>query len=398
MSQEINQSPDETKSEKSILSTEEKTSFSDKTSRIVAISQFIKSITPVIWVVVILVIVIRFWSTMPIFGASSELKSSPKTNSPVTVTVPPSISTTQFDEQIGLALRNAHSKAETFANQELDSWVDDLIDRVDDDFLNWYFDYFTQLFFGVKGITSDVSSLISRQFNPNQPTLQEQKAENLTEEFQKEFANRVLRPEIAQLKLERFTRETINTYVAELSKELAGIQSEYKIPQADWERYLGGVSTTIFDMEGNKQNLSMRALSRGSGYLVAVPLVKATGKIGGGVAAKFAAATANKAAAKATTKLATKTAGKVAGKFSAQTLSAVGLNLIDPLAALGILAWDIWDNYHTAEVEKPIMREAILEYLKEVKMALLYNPQDSIMSAIYNFEGGIFEKIESSNS
>ena len=62
------------------------------------------------------------------------------------------------------------------------------------------------------------------------------------------------------------------------------------------------------------------------------------------------------------------------------------------------MAWDIWDNYHTAQVEKPIMREAILEYLQEVKMALLYNPQDSIMSAIYNFEGGIFENIESSNS
>lgn len=398
MSQEINQSPDKPKSDKSILSTEEKSTFSDRTNRIVAVSQFIKSVTPVIWVVVILVIVIRFWSTMPIFGASNELKSSPKANSPVTVTVPPPISTTQFDEQIGTALRNAHTKAETFANQELDNWIDELIDRVDNDFLNWYFDYFTQLYFGVKGITSDVSSLISRKFNPNQPTLQEQKAENLTEEFQKEFASRVLRPEIAQLKLERFTRETINTYVAELSKELAGIQSEYKIPQADWERYLGGVSTTIFDIEGNKQSLSMRALSRGSGYLVAVPLVKATGKIGGGVAAKFAAATSNKAAAKATIKLSTKTAGKVAGKFSAKTLSTVGLNLIDPLAALGILAWDIWDNYHTAQVEKPIMREAILEYLQEVKMALLYNPQDSIMSAIYNFEGGIVKKIESFNS
>lgn len=54
-----------------------------------AVSQLIKSVTPIIGVVIILVIVIKFWLTIPIFRASSELTSSPKANFPVTNTVPP---------------------------------------------------------------------------------------------------------------------------------------------------------------------------------------------------------------------------------------------------------------------------------------------------------------------
>ncbi|NEO34436.1 MAG: hypothetical protein F6K36_29360 [Symploca sp. SIO3C6] len=396
MSNESNQSQNKKVINELNQSIDDKVSYSEKTSRLLAVSQLLKSISPLIWIVVIFVVIIKLWGTFSLNNVVSELKSPPKTNTPVSITIPSSINH-QIDDEVIIALKNARDSAEKYASQQLDNWVYQLIERVDNDFLNWYFGYFTQLYFGAKGITVDVTSLITNQFDPNHPTSQDKKAESLTEEIQIEFTKRVLRPEIAQLKLERFTRETINTYATELSNQLAGIQSQYEIPQADWEKYLNGVSATILDSKGNNQNLSLRAFSRGAQYLVALPLVKATGKLGGGMVAKLAAATVEKgvakATAKATTKLATKAAGKAAGKFSTATFSEIALNLIDPLAALGILVWDVWDHYHTVKIERPIMREAILEYLNEVKMALLYNPEDSIMSAIYHFEGGVIETL-----
>ncbi|MBO3457809.1 hypothetical protein G7B40_021835 [Aetokthonos hydrillicola Thurmond2011] len=369
-------------------------SYSEKTHRLLAVSQFLKSISPIIWTVVILIVVVSVWGRISIGSIGGKYISKPSsdtTHGRVVITVP-SVPP-QINRDVILALKNARASSEKYASEKLDEWMNRLKERVDNDFLNWYFNYFTQLDLGFQAMITDFSSAIARSFNPNQPTAQEQKAQKITEEFQREFTRRVLKPEIAQIKLERFTRETINTYVSKLSEQLAGIQSEYKIPQADWERYLSGVSTTILDSTGNNQDLSLRVLSRGTEYLVALPLSKATVKLGSGLATKFAETAATKAGAKITAKISTKAAGKVATEFSLPTLSTIGLELIDPLAAVGILAWDIWDNYHTAQIERPKMREAILEYLDEMKQVLLYNPHDSIMSTIYSFEGSLIDKL-----
>ena len=96
-------------------------------------------------------------------------------------------------------------------------------------------------------------------------------------------------------------------------------------------------------------------------------------KIGSKVAASFAG--------KATAKMAAKTGGTVAAKFGGQFL--------DPIVAVGIIIWDVWDYQHTVKVNQPILREAIWDYLQEVKASLLDNPDNGIMAAIYQLEGGI---------
>ncbi len=371
-------------------------SYVDKTNRLFALSQLIKSITPIIWTIIILVVVIGILGKISIRNIGAENSSKPeyyKQNHTIETVVPSPIPP-EVDKELVLALENARTSAEEYASQELNEWIEQLMERVDNDFLNWYFNYFTQLKLGVKGIYIDLSSFISNRLNQKNSTSGKQKAEKLTEDFQTEFAFRVLKPEIAQLKLERFTRETIKTYVSELSVQLGGIKSKYNIPQADWEKYIGGISITIFDSTGNSQDLSLRLLSRGTGYIVALPLTKVTVKLASGLVTKFSEKIAVKGTTKIATKLSTKAASKVATKVSVPTLSTIGLELVDPLAALGILAWDIWDHYHTVNVEKPIIRQAIIEYLNEMKLGLIYNSQDSIMSAIYRFEEGLINQLE----
>jgi hypothetical protein len=205
-------------------------------------------------------------------------------------------------------------------------------------------------------------------------------AEKLTEDFKTEFAKRVLRPRIAQLQLERITRDTTALYVSELGSNFSRIQSSYKIPQGQWERYLDDIAVTITDTEGNISNLSMKILAGGSTYLLAKAMIPVVTKMGSKVAVSLAG--------KASAKMAAKTGGAVAGKFGAQ--------FIDPIVAVGILIWDLWDYHHTVKIERPVLREAIFDYLTEVKASLLDNHNNSLMAAIYQLESDIMKSVQSS--
>jgi hypothetical protein len=291
----------------------------------------------------------------------------------------PIIDQSKIEQAIATAITDAHTKAESFASEQLDVWVDKLMTRVDGSFLDWYFDYFNQKKIEFSTPFVWLSSAAVHWIDTNNPPPSQVVAEKLTKEFQTEFAKRVLRPKIAQLELEGITRDTINLYVSELGNNISSVQSSYKIPQGRWERYLEDIAITINDTEGNISNLSLKVLAGGSTYLLAKAMIPVVTKIGSKVAASFAG--------KATAKMAAKTGGMVAGQLGAQ--------LLDPIVAVGIVIWDVWDYKHTIKIDKPVLREAILDYLREVKASLLNNPENGVMASIYQLESGILKSVQS---
>ena len=357
----------------------EKVTYAQKTQRIQAWSQFIKSVAPYIWVAVILIVIIPLLGRGFIAGSLPDLAKSPDSNNPV-VTIDKTLpNSNDIDNAIATAIREAHTNAQRFASEQLDQWVDnELMTRVDTSFLDWYFNYFNQKKMEFSTPFIWLSSAVTHWIDTNNPSPGQKVAENLTEDFQTEFAKRVLRPKIAQLTLERITRETINLYVSELSNNISSIQTFYKIPQGQWERYLGDIAVTIRDGEGNSSNLSLKVLVGGSTYLAAKAMLPIVTKVGSKVAVAFAG--------KATAKMATKTGGLVAGK--------IGAEFLDPIVGIGIMVWDFWDYHHTVTVERPILREAIRDYLKEVKASLLDNSETGIMAAIEQLEGGILKSAQ----
>lgn len=358
----------------------QKATYAEKTNRIQAWSQFIKSVAPFIWAVVILIVIIPLLGRAFIGGSVTGNPGGlgKKGGEEVVIVTPPESS--QIDEAILTALRMAHTNAEKFASEELDEWVDELMTRVDESFLNWYFDYFNQKKMEFRTPFVWLSSAVAHWIDTNNPPPNQVVAEKLTEDFQTEFAKRVLRPRIAQLELERITRDTTALYVSELGSNFSTLQSSYQIPQGQWERYLDDIAVTITDTEGNISNLSMKILAGGSTYLLGKAMIPVVTKMGSKVAVSFAG--------KASAKMAAKTGGAVAGKFGAQ--------LIDPIVAVGILIWDLWDYHHTVKIERPVLREAILNYLTEVKASLLDNHNNSLMAAIYQLESGILKSVQSS--
>lgn len=346
----------------------EKITYSQKTERLKAIAQFIKTVTPMIWTIVILVVII------PLLGNFIISKSLTNTATTAVIVSPPH-DFSKVNQDIKNAIQTAHTTAENFASKELDKWETELIGRVDNSFLDWYFDYFNQKKMEFTVPFNFVKSAILNRFDMNAAS--QAVSEKLTEDFQREFANRVLVPRNSQMRFQLITQDTVNLYIAEISKNVKVVQNNYNIPQAKWDKYLNDIATTISN-NGNQSNLSLKVLVGGSGYLVAKPLIL-------GIASKIGSKVTAKVATKAAAKMATKTGGTVA--------SQLGVGLIDPIVGIGIIMWDLWDYNHTVKVERPILREHIVSYLKDVKISLLKNPETGIMAAIYQLESGILKSL-----
>lgn len=359
---------------------EKKVTYAERTERIQAWSQLIKSVTPFVWVAVILIVIIpllgRGFIANSVSGNSGRSESESNQVVVVDRTLP---NLNELDRAIATAVKDTHTKAEGFASQQLDEWVDELITRVDSSFLDWYFDYFNQKKMEFSTPFVWLSSAAAHRLDSKNPPPGQVVAEKFTQVFQTEFAKRVLRPKVAQLELEAIARNTINLYISDLGNNISSVQSSYKIPQGQWERYLEDIAITINDTEGNISNLSLKVLVGGSSYLLAKAMIPIVTKIGSKVAASLAG--------KATAKLAAKTGSVVAGQLGAQ--------LLDPIVGIGIIIWDVWDYKHTVKVERPVLREAILDYLKEVKASLLNNPDNGIMASINQLESGIFNSVRS---
>ena len=91
----------------------EEISYSEKTERLRVIGQFIKTVTPMIWTIVILVVVI-----IPLLG--NFLISQSLTNTGTTaVVVSPPHDFSKVNQDIKNAIQQSHTTAETFAAKEL---------------------------------------------------------------------------------------------------------------------------------------------------------------------------------------------------------------------------------------------------------------------------------------
>lgn len=355
--------------------------YTEKTNRLLALSQCIKSVTPLIWAAVILIVIIPLIGR-GLIGSSISDPSHPKTHQPsAEVKIDRGgHDPNKLDRAMVTAIKNAHTSAKNFADKELDAWVDELMTRVDGSFLDWYFNYFNQKKMEFSAPFVWLSAAVTHWIDTNSPPPEQKVAEKFTEDFQREFANRVLIPKASQLKLENLTNETVDLYASELSSNIDQIQSSYQIPQGQWERYLDNIAFTINGTGGIVSNLSLKILIGGSSYMFfKAAMIPVVGKVG----SKVAISLAGKAAAK----IATKTGGVVAAKIGAQFL--------DPIVGVGIIIWDLWDYHHSVEVSKPVLKEALLKYLKEVKTSLLNNPENGIMSAINQVEEGIYKSIAS---
>jgi len=284
----------------------------------------------------------------------------------------------EVDRYLIEAVRSAHDSTEEFATYELDRWLDNLMQKVDDKFLNWYFSYlhqkkmefsapFTWLFLAGDYALNKFRSAREKKLNPNQAFQQK-----LIANFERKFNKLVLDPKAEGEFLKELAARVGRNYASALGMKFAQVKSTYQIPDGDWERYLNDLATLVYHTGNSESSLSPESLTN-------EVLIVSTAAIGGKVALTFAS--------KAAAKIATKAGGAVAAKVGAQVL--------DPILGIGIVIWDLWDYNRMVADSRPVLRENINDYLQEVKMSILYAPENSIMAAIETVEQQIIAGVES---
>lgn len=355
---------------------------SPQTNIFLKVVRFLRSIAPWLWAIVIVVVV--FPKVGELFIAKAFEKPLPDSTPSVTLIHPGSTPDWQQTEKLLVrVLRDAHQSAETFAAQKLDAWVDDLTERVDRSFLDWYFGYFNQKELEYKGFFAGITANMAYWLNPNSQSPEERVAEVITEEFQTEFTKRVLRPQIAQLQLERITEQTVKHYLNELNLNINQIPSKQSITKADWDFYLNEISLSVQDANGTLVSLPIKTLLGVTAYTAVKPLILPLLPV---VSSKVVATLAGKAGAK----IAAKSGAILAGK--------IGSTFLDTTVGVGILLWDIWDVNHTASIEKPILRQSLVDYLQTVSDSLLNNPETGIVTVIDSVEQKILQGIQSAKT
>lgn len=288
----------------------------------------------------------------------------------------------QIDKELIDAVRRVHDSTEEFAADELDDWINDLMIKVDDKFLSWYFSYFNQkaMEFGIPfawlAFNADFLNLLKKEdethLNASQ-ILQRR----MIEDLQNKFSELVLSPEKAKTSLSRLIERVTSNYASALGMQLATIKNAYKIPDREWERYLNTLANIVYDTGASNYSFSPESITSN---LATKSLIVATAGIGGKFALNFAA--------KAAAKIAAKAGGAIATKVAAQ--------LIDPVLVVGILIWDTWDYNNMVNESRPVLHQNILEHLNEVKLSILDSPDNSIMASIEEVERKIITALESS--
>lgn len=345
-------------------------SYENKTERINAWGNIGKIFVKLIWAFVILIILA---SVGKIFLVNKSQEETTSSHVPKSKPIKQSADWNSVDEAIVRALKLASKEAKISASDELDIWVSRQMERVDNDFLDWYFGYWNQQAMGLESLWHGVKHW-AKEDNLSA-------SEAITEKVQEEFAKRVLRPQISQMALERITREVVNQYTVFLRTNLQRIPGNYDIPQSDWERHLNGIAVMTTDVEGNRNvEVSLKALTTSTA-------------VGTVVLAKAMAPAMKSIGTKVSTNLAGKAAAKMASKTGAKVASKAGGKFLGPIVGIGIIIWDAWDHNSTKRKNKPILRENIQDYFDGVKDMLLNDTESGVMSVIYRVEGEVVKAL-----
>lgn len=312
------------------------------------------------------------WSSYS-WSQRSELPDPPQVsisqNIPVEVNVDTKDSV--LDEKINQrtlkALSEARAAAEDFASRDLDSWLNELKTRVDDDFLSWYYDYFNQKSREVLAVWRGVTgqNISEKEF----------------QDFNRQFTSRVVSPEDIQSRLEVLTTEVTNLYALDLNKKLTAAQKDLKIPKQQWDLYLARIS----EKAAKRDPISGSALagtSLAGGYVLADALLAGTvSTFFEGQAVRLLEPFIAGLGPEAASLLGVGAAGvvKFAGKFAG------------PVVGGGLIAYDLLTYSHKVEQEKPKLRERIFSDFQILKRSALAD----VTSRISQLESNIRKSIDS---
>ncbi|MCR5124629.1 MAG: hypothetical protein K6B43_05485 [Treponema sp.] len=285
-------------------------------------------------------------------------------------------------QEISNALDKSYVIAQEYASEELDKWIETMMARLDDGFLDDYFG-----FFRTKGRElASVWASVKHFFDENSETAEEV----LARELEEEICRNVIMPEISQAEIERISRESLDLFLDSFDSELERLQQQYNVPVLDWNRYICDITGLTMDTRTRSVPIKMKAAFTGLAFasISSVPLLK---MIVPRVSQKIAAKTGSKIAGK----IAVKAAGKSVAKGAAGAARAIPYVGLGIAVAIGI--WDIFDYAKTSAEGKRLLKQSLQDYFGEVKAEMLSGSEESVMGSLVLWENDLKKNIYEKN-
>ena len=350
-----------------------------------------------------LTVTLTFTGMIPVIGElhpayAADIMTSSRVSYYSLVPTNSSTNGTQVEKYLRDAIRSAHNSTQEFAASELDDWVNELMRKVDDKFLNWYFSYGNQKAqeFGIPfawlAFKVDDAFKLLRKDEEADLTAKEILQKRAMEDFSKKL-NELVIDEASQEFLEKLIERVGRYYSSEVGKRFTDIKNGYQIPDVEWESYSNRIASIVYDTGNSPPEILITQLII---KLFAITTIGAAGKAALGVALDAAG---KALVAKISTGLAGKALvlvmGKVAGAKTGTVVAASSSVILLPLMAAGIAIWDVWDYKKMVKESRSVLRQNILAYFNEVKLSILNSPENSIMAAIEEVESKIISGLES---
>lgn len=286
--------------------------------------------------------------------------------------------------EIEAALDMAHAEAESYASEELDKWISELMAHVDEEFLNDYFNFMNVKYREVASLYHTVVHFFVEDADSAE--------EAARKELEEEISRKIVKPEISQERIRNITAQTIDVYLKTLDNELKELQAEYQIPNLEWKRYIEQICGITLDAETKDTPYGFKLMTVSGVTLSAMAVTPVVNNIVRKISVKIAEKNDAKAGAKIAEEAALKTGAKVAGKSAGSFAKAV------PYVGMGItavsLVWDIYDYSNSVREGKQFIKESLEEYFAEVKIELLGTTENSIMGSITAWENTLKENIK----
>lgn len=288
-----------------------------------------------------------------------------------------------LEKEIIQAMDTAHAAAYQYTSHELDKWINDMMSRADNEFLDDYFGFMQTKRRELLSIYNSAIHFIRKDT--------ESAEEVAIRELENEISRKVIKPELAQARIENITCQALDVYMTTFDNELVKLQESYKIPTPDWNKYISALCGLTLDTEQKSYPIAFKtAVVSGTAMtgIIAVPVIKSVAtKVSSKIAEKAAVKAGTKAAEKVVVKTGTKVAVKGVGT-AAKAIPYIGWGI-----TAAICIWDIVDYANTSSEGKKLLKTSLEEYFAEIKTEMLGNNESSIMGAITLWENALKARI-----
>jgi hypothetical protein len=297
-----------------------------------------------------------------------------------------SIDLSGLTPELRRAVENARLDGLQHARAELDKLHAAVMSKVDGDFLDWYFGYWTQQRLALSYALNTGKSWIAGG----------DAGRELQEAIAGEFSLRVMPAPVLDGELQRIARQSVAVFVTSLQGHLQSIPRQYEIPPAQWDAYLDSITTMVSQTEGSRNvPLTLKAFATGAvlggtGVMTAMaPLVTAqfarTAILAGSTRASGAlvGAATRHAAGAISRQAAARGVAAAAGSWGA---------IAGGAAVAGVIAWEVWDHRRTVAENRPLLRGNIDHFLRLYETSLI-EPAGMIGAILHDLESKIVTNI-----